>query len=163
MDKSNTHTRNINYTALDKTLRRIEKKIASTLKYYIPNTDNKEVRSVTKYLMKDIADIVAENMEENKKIIYRKYTTPTINKIAEAFQNIKIVKQVCYKSQSKPDLMMLIVVYDSKNEYYADNKIYDVVEKLSFSNMRIDLDVVSASLVEEYPDYLKNTVTILKR
>ena len=163
MKKPYSGTRKINKTKLNKTLKQIEKKIAVVLKYYIPDTDKEEMKSIMNYLMADIKDIIAENMKSNQKVVYRKYPKRVWDTIADAFQDVDIVKHVCYYSHSNRNYMFMVVVYDGVDESTAYDIVENIISKIhnKLKHLLIELELWHES--EAGAEYLKDKTTMFSR
>ncbi len=155
----------IDKAELNKTLKQIDEKIAKVLKYYIVDTDAKEIRSITDYLMSDIKDIVVENMKANQRVVYKKFSKQLESRIIRGLKNINIVKHVCYDNSSTHDYMNLIVIYDHKNSSHAYDIISDIVQSVEVDRHKlyIDLNILSVSEANANPEFLKHTTTLLTR
>ena len=147
---------------INKTLKQIEKKIAVVLKYYIPDTDKEEMKSIMNYLMAD-KDIISENMKSNQKIVYRKYSKRIWDTIVDVLQDVDIVKHVCYQNNSTRNYMRMVVMYDRVDEDVAYDLVGDIISKVNdkLSQVLIELELWHES--ETGPEYLKNTTTMFTR
>ncbi len=155
----------INTIELNKTLKQIDKEVAKVLDYYVVDISKKEIASITDYLMSKIKDIVTENMKSNQKIVYRKFSKQVENKVIGALQNVKFIRYVCYDNNSRGDRMKLIVLHDHKNNSTAFDVVYGIVDNLNyyFSRLRIAVDTISISDIDDITKFLKQTTILIAK